>query len=84
MVSRREFIQIVRDQISTGAWPPGTRLPSTRLLAEHFGMSTSSVDQAMAILLETGEIVSLVGGYRMVPGGPLLDITADLSKIREL
>ena len=79
MVSRKDFIGAVRDRIATGVWPPGFKLPSSVRLAELFDVSESLVNHAMAILVETGEIRSVPGGARYVPGAPPDEHTGDVS-----
>jgi GntR family transcriptional regulator len=57
----RRIISDIRDRITSGQWPAGSRLPSTRQLAEMYGdlygvRSQSTVRQAITILIETGEL----------------------------
>jgi Transcriptional regulators len=53
----RRIIADIRQRIASGEWPPGHKLPSTRELKEIYNVSsTSTVRQAVMILLETGEL----------------------------
>jgi DNA-binding FadR family transcriptional regulator len=47
-------IQQLRDQITSGAWPVGTKLPSESRLAETLGMSRLSVREALRVLVHAG------------------------------
>jgi DNA-binding transcriptional regulator YhcF (GntR family) len=50
-----EMIDTIRENIYSGAWPPGFKLPSTRQLAQQFGISTASVAQAAKRLGPDGD-----------------------------
>src|SRR5688500_5724875 len=47
-------IQQLRDQITGGAWPVGTKLPSEARLAQTLGMSRLSVREALRVLVHAG------------------------------
>lgn len=47
-------IQQLRDQITGGAWPVGTKLPSETRLAQTLGMSRLSVREALRVLVHAG------------------------------
>jgi DNA-binding FadR family transcriptional regulator len=47
-------IQQLRDQITSGAWPVGTKLPSETRLAQTLGMSRLSVREALRVLVHAG------------------------------
>lgn len=51
----------IRTLILTGAWPPGTRLPSSRALARDLGMSRNTGLLAVEMLMADGWIVSRAG-----------------------
>jgi DNA-binding GntR family transcriptional regulator len=40
----------VRGRITSGQYPPGTRMPSTTTLAQEFGVATRTVRKALAPL----------------------------------
>ena len=52
----RRIIRDVRARIASGELTPGTKLPSTRVLAEQYDVSPGSVRQAITLLMETGEL----------------------------
>ena len=52
----RRIIRDVRARVASGELTPGTKLPSTRTLAEQYDVSPGSVRQAITILIETGEL----------------------------
>lgn len=78
MVSRRDFLRSVRERIASGEWPPGTKLPTTAILAEDYGISESMVNQAMAALIETREVETIPGGARYVAGGTRGETTGEI------
>lgn len=74
MVSRKGFLASVRARIASGEWKPGAKLPSTSALAKEYGVSESMVNQAMAVLADTGEVRTVPGdaryvGVRRTPNG---------------
>ncbi|MBO0853607.1 MAG: GntR family transcriptional regulator [Nocardia sp.] len=71
----RQIAREIRNEIEAGRLRPGQKLPSTRVLAEQFGVSVAPVNDAMAILEEEGLVVSRPRSGRMVsdtatPGAP--------------
>lgn len=60
--------------IRLGVLEPGDRLPPERELAEHFGISRSTLRQALATLTGTGHLVAMrgrAGGTFVAPAPPL-------------
>jgi len=53
-LSRGELAATLEDRILSGEWPVGTRLPSERQLAEHYGVSRPVVREALRALQERG------------------------------
>ncbi|MFB5267202.1 PLP-dependent aminotransferase family protein [Paenibacillus enshidis] len=51
----------LRDAILNGTLPGGARLPSSRWLAEHYGLSRGSVAEAYDMLLADGYVLAEVG-----------------------
>ena len=59
--SRPVYLQIyrqIRQDIINGIYPPGTKLPSIRLLCDELSVSTVTVDHAYALLCDEGYIES--------------------------
>ena len=59
--SRPVYLQIyrqIRQDIVDGIYPPGTKLPSMRLLCDELSVSTVTVDHAYAMLCDEGYIES--------------------------
>jgi DNA-binding GntR family transcriptional regulator len=81
MVSRRDLIAYVRGHIASGAWPPGAKLPTTAQFARASGRSESTVNHAMATLVDSGELVTVPGGARYVAGEPRSERTVDISDL---
>ncbi|MFF8485143.1 GntR family transcriptional regulator [Streptomyces antibioticus] len=50
----RQAAQIVIDRITAGAYPPGSRVPSTLELATELGIASSTAQKAMAYLRREG------------------------------
>lgn len=46
--------QLLRDEIETGAYPPGSLIPTEKELIEHFGVSRTTVRQAIHDLVQEG------------------------------
>ncbi|NEG96340.1 aminotransferase class I/II-fold pyridoxal phosphate-dependent enzyme [Bifidobacterium sp. SMB2] len=74
-----QIVQYMCAQVSGGAWPIGSRLPSQRALAEGFGVNRSTVIAAINELADYGIVEGLHGaGTRivsntwslMLPGAP--------------
>ncbi len=53
--------EAILDQLHSGAWPAGHRLPTERALGEQFGISRSTVRRTLAQLKARGLIVQTVG-----------------------
>lgn len=75
-------LDTLRDEILTGQYRPGERLPSERELAERFGTSRGAVREALKKLEQLGLAAIHPGGVRVQPLheasldviGPLLDL----------
>ncbi|MBW3092143.1 PLP-dependent aminotransferase family protein [Bifidobacterium sp. 82T10] len=74
-----QIVDFMCRQVSSGAWPIGSRLPSQRALAEAFGVNRSTVIAAIGELADYGIVEGLHGaGTRivsntwslMLPGAP--------------
>lgn len=81
--SRPPYLQaaeVLRDRIRTGEYPAGSRLPSARILQALFGVSSSTVQNALRVLKRKGMVYSVLGRGSYVssahPGLPLADRTA--------
>src|SRR5918997_4678363 len=67
--------ELLKEQIESGAWKPGERMPSEPELARRFGISRVVVRQALAILEDDRQIVRIKGrGTFVAP--PKLDARA--------
>ena len=56
-----QLAQALESEITTGRWPSGTRLPSEPEMCDHFGLSRTTVRQALARLEQRGLIERLKG-----------------------
>jgi len=52
----RQVMEEIRAKISSGEWPPGHRLPSTRDLAVQYDISPGTVREGVNRLLEAGDL----------------------------
>jgi Transcriptional regulators containing a DNA-binding HTH domain and an aminotransferase domain (MocR family) and their eukaryotic orthologs len=75
----RQIIAYIRDKIERGEWPPGSRIPTERAMAQAFGVNRSTVVQAFAELTAegciegksgSGTIVSFIAGDQSIPKLP--------------
>ncbi|MEU6647352.1 UTRA domain-containing protein [Streptomyces albidoflavus] len=62
----RSIADDLRDQIRAGQLAPGARLPTTRQLAERYGVSPKTVSSAVDILKVEGLVLGEQGGRRTV------------------
>src|SRR5918994_6822716 len=53
--------ELLKEQIESGGWKPGDRLPSEPELARRYAVSRVVVRQALAILQDDGQIVRIQG-----------------------
>jgi GntR family transcriptional regulator len=67
--------ELLKEQIESGAWSPGDRLPSESQLASRYGVSRVVVRQALAILQDDGQILRSQGRGTFV-ADPKLDARA--------
>ncbi|TDB84089.1 GntR family transcriptional regulator [Micromonospora fluostatini] len=56
-----ELLAELMDCIETGEWPPGTQLPSARVLAARYDVSPSTINRAWATLRKQGVLVGRPG-----------------------
>ena len=67
--------ELIKEQIESGGWKPGDRLPSEPELARRYAVSRVVVRQALAILRDDGQIVRMQGRGTFV-AEPKLDARA--------
>ncbi len=60
----------IRQRICSGAWPPGTQLPTREALAELFDASPSTVQLAIHGLVEDGSVVTRKRGGAQIAAAP--------------
>jgi DNA-binding GntR family transcriptional regulator len=65
-LSYREIADDVRRKIDEGLYPYGTRLPSTAELVIQYGVSEATIERAMKLLAEAGDITGRQGLGRFV------------------
>ncbi|MCX4391281.1 GntR family transcriptional regulator [Micromonospora peucetia] len=57
----RQIRDDLRAKIKAGIYPPGSKLPSARLLAEEYDTSHMTVRRALDSMIELGELVGRMG-----------------------
>ncbi|MCO5995771.1 winged helix-turn-helix domain-containing protein [Actinoallomurus rhizosphaericola] len=57
--SYQEVAEVIRDRIARGDWQPRSQLPSQAKMAKEFGVSGSTVSDAIAHLRERGYVWTL-------------------------
>ena len=79
--ARASFTSIsgfIEEQIRTGAWAPGTQLPTERALVERFGAARNTVRRSLKRLEDLGLVERQVGrGTFVIEGAPQTALGAD-------
>ncbi len=60
-MSSRQIADDLSDRIRAGEYPPGSRLPSRRELAELYSVSVSSIQRAQELVKDRGLVVGSPG-----------------------
>jgi GntR family transcriptional regulator len=58
---RDQLVAVIRERIASGDYPPGTKLPTARELADEFDISARTVTDALAVLRASGEVIGVRG-----------------------
>ena len=77
----RQVYSAVRQAIANGEFPAGSKLPSTRAMAEMLGVSRNTIITAYEELSSDGSIVGKLGSGTRVRGLPATPKTFDLRVI---
>ncbi|WP_244600166.1 phosphonate metabolism transcriptional regulator PhnF [Blastochloris tepida] len=67
----RQIAERIECEITTGAYPPGSLLPSESELTERFGVNRHTVRRSLAVLAEKGLVRSVKGRGSFVEEAPL-------------
>lgn len=67
---RRQIVADLTEKINNGTYPPGSRLPSDRELADQYGCSLTPVKYAMDELSIRGYVVRHQGSATTVAAEP--------------
>lgn len=68
-----ELATTLRENILTGVYPPGSKIPSESELMEDTGLSRSTVRRALDVLVEEGLLTKERGRGAFVTGAPVVD-----------
>lgn len=60
--SHKDIADVLRQRISSGAVPAGSRMPTQAKLAEEFGVERGAVRQALAVLAQEGLLMNVSKG----------------------
>ncbi|MFE7869994.1 MULTISPECIES: GntR family transcriptional regulator [Micromonospora] len=66
----RQIRDDLRAKIKAGIYPPGSKLPSARLLAEEYDTSHVTIRRALDSMIELDELVGRAGIGVFVAGSP--------------
>ncbi|WP_127496720.1 aminotransferase-like domain-containing protein [Paenibacillus glycanilyticus] len=69
----RQIADYVRAKIESGEWPPGSRIPTERAIAQVFGVNRSTIVQAFAELTADGLIEGKSGSGTIVSAAAAWD-----------
>ncbi len=82
--NRRAIIADIEQMISSGLWPPGTKLPTREQLRAHYGVGKDTIDGVMDIMIATkqldggrGQRVRVAGAEENEATGTLPESTPD-------
>lgn len=79
-----QIYKYIRNEIKSGALTCGTKLPSSRKLAEHLDVSRNTIDQAYGQLLSEGYVESKPKrGYYVAALDEMLDFTVEIPEEEE-
>ena len=90
--TRVELADQLRQEIDSGKYPTGTKLPSYRQLAARFGAATNTVGEAVRLLASEGRVsirpnagavVVDPTGRATTPEDQVREVRSDLSDVRE-
>src|SRR5262245_23171704 len=59
--TKDELISDLLRRIEVGEFPPGSQIPSTQQLADHYGLSLSTIHRVVATLRKRGVLVGRPG-----------------------
>ena len=76
---RLQMSEILRHEIQEGQFPPGTRIPSERDLAERYGISRASVRESITALVHAGVLFRTIGrGTFVSKHGPSVAVAGEV------
>lgn len=79
----RQVAAILADAISSGAYPPGSRLPSLTDLGQRYGIARRTASKALGVLVagRLAEYSDGMGHYALAPGAHPGHMTATRGEI---
>ena len=79
-----QIVDIIRKQISSGEYPPGSRLPSESQLCRQFQVSSVTVRRAISVLVEQGVVDTTQGKGSFIKPLELGSFSFDLRELQEV
>lgn len=64
--SYRDVADDIREKIDSGLYPYGSRLPSTAELVRVYGVSDTTIERAVRLLVDSGDVIGRQGLGRFV------------------
>lgn len=68
MPTYKEIADTLAARITSGAWPPGYRLPTTNEVAAEYKVSEATAYRALSLLVDRGLVTGHRGSRREVTG----------------
>ena len=79
-----QLVNIIRKQIASGAFLPGSRLPSESVLRTKYGVSPMTVRRAVNILIEKGIVSTIQGKGTFVKAMDLGNFAFQLNELQNI
>jgi GntR family transcriptional regulator len=79
----RQIAGYLQDEIDSGRLKPGDRLPSARMLAEQFNVSGMTINSAIRVLRDAGELITTQRGTFVADLEPTAPAEMDASAVYE-
>ena len=79
-----QIVDAIRQQIASGGYPPGSRLPSESQLCRQFQVSSVTVRRAVSVLVEQGVVVTTQGKGSYVKPLELRSASFQLSELNDI
>lgn len=79
-----QIVDIIRSQVDSGRYPPGSKLPSESQLRKQFQVSSVTVRRAISVLVEQGVVDTTQGKGTFVKAIALSNVSFHLDEIQRI